>query len=229
MRKSCGYNVIGGRVSMARSGDIIESKALGQKMRFEVTGHESGGEVTICHYFIQPLPNSVCPPLSTHRYQSELFRVVSGRFGVHVGGVDHMLHPGEEVIVPPGTPHLAWNDGPEEAYVMLEFRPARNIDGFFETEFGPANDGRFNYLLRNGRRTVRPKSAMQGAALCHEYGIGLCDFPIPEPMQLILFPVMATCGRMVGIKGSYTKYRASSPTESPDQRKLSASMRQPPP
>ncbi|MFZ0380837.1 MAG: cupin domain-containing protein, partial [Solirubrobacteraceae bacterium] len=96
---------------MARSGDIIESKALGQKMRFEVTGHESGGEVTICHYFIQPLPNSVCPPLSTHRYQSELFRVVSRRFGVHVGGVDHMLHPGEEVIVPPGTPHLAWNDG----------------------------------------------------------------------------------------------------------------------
>ena len=80
---------------------------------------------------------------------------------------------------------------------MLEFRPARNIDGFFETEVGLANDGKVNYVLRNGRRTVRTKSAMQGA----------------------LFPLMAKCGRVVGIRGSYTRYSASSPTESPDQMK----------
>jgi quercetin dioxygenase-like cupin family protein len=202
---------------MARSGDIIESKALGQKMRFEVTGHESGGEVTIIDYTIQPAPNSVCPPLSTHRYQSELFRCVSGRFGVHVGGVDHVLNPGEEVIVPPGTPHLAWNDGPDEAHVILEFRPALNIDMFFETEFGLANDGKFNYVIRNGRRTSSPKIAiLRGAALCHEYGIGLCDFPLPDSVQRALFPLLAKCGKVFGITGSYGKYGASSPVETFD-------------
>jgi quercetin dioxygenase-like cupin family protein len=208
---------------MARSGDIIEAKALGQKMRFEVTGHESGGEVTIIDYTIQPAPYSVCPPLSTHRYQSELFRCVSGTFGVHVGGVDHVLNPGEEVIVPPGTPHLAWNDGPEEAHVILEFRPALNIDMFFETEFGLANDGKFNYVIRNGRRTSSPKIAiLRGAALCHEYGIGLCDFPLPEALQLMLFPLLAKVGRVLGITGSFGKYRASSPAESSDLMKVGA-------
>jgi mannose-6-phosphate isomerase-like protein (cupin superfamily) len=211
---------------MARSGDTIEADALGQRMRFEVTGHENGGEVTICHYFVQPAPNSVCPPLSTHRYQSELFRVVSGRFGVHVAGVDHILHPGEEVIVPPGTPHLAWNDGPEEAHMILEFRPARNIDVFFETEFGLANDGKLSYVVRNGRRTVRP-TPIQGAALCHEFGIGLCDFPVPDPTQRWLFALMAKCGTVFGIRGSYTKYSASSPAESSDRVKLSATRQQP--
>ena len=152
---------------MARSGDIIEAPGMGQKMRFEATGHDNGGEVMICDYFVQPAPFSVSPPLSTHRFQSELFRVVSGRFGVHVGGVDHLLNPGEEVIVPPGTPHMAWNDGPEVAHLILEFRPARNIDGFFETEFGLANNGKLAYVLRNGRRTVRP-SPLQGAALCRD-------------------------------------------------------------
>jgi quercetin dioxygenase-like cupin family protein len=205
---------------MARSGDIIEAQPLGQKMRFEVTGHENGGEVTICHYFVKPAPYSVCPPLSTHKYQSELFRVVSGRFGVHVAGVDHVLRTGEEVIVPPGTPHLAWNDGPEEAHMILEFRPARNIDEFFETEFGLANDGKLSYVLRNGRRTVRP-NPIQGAALCHEYGIGLCDFPVQDPLQRILFQLMAKCGTVFGIRGSYPKYSASSPAGSADQVKLS--------
>lgn len=201
---------------MARSGDVIEAPAMGQKMRFEVTGHESGGEVTICDYVVQPAPNSVSPPLSTHKYQSELFRVVSGRFGVHVGGVDHMLNPGEEVIVPPATPHMAWNDGPEEAHLILEFRPARNIDGFFETEFGLSNDGKLKYVMRNGRRTVRPM-ALQGAALCHEYGIGLCDFPIHDPLQRILFTLMTKLGRLFGIRGSYTKYSPSSHAESPEE------------
>lgn len=205
---------------MARSGDIIEAPGMGQKMRFEATGHDNGGEVMICDYFVQPAPFSVSPPLSTHRFQSELFRVVSGRFGVHVGGVDHLLNPGEEVIVPPGTPHMAWNDGPEVAHLILEFRPARNIDGFFETEFGLANDGKLAYVLRNGRRTVRP-SPLQGAALCREYGIGLCDFPIRDRTQQILFELMAKFGRLFGIRGSYAKYSASSPAESTEQVNLS--------
>lgn len=199
---------------MARSGDIIEAQALGQKMQFEVTGHETGGELMRCDYFVQPAPNSVCPPLSTHRYQSELFRVVSGRFGVHVGGVDYVLNPGEEVIVPLGTPHFAWNDGPEEAHMILEFRPARNIDGFFETEFGLSNDGKFDYVMHNGRRIIKP-NPLQGAALCVEYGIGLCDFLLPLRLQLIVFPLMAKCGRLFGIRGSYPKYDASSAAESP--------------
>jgi hypothetical protein len=109
---------------------------------------------------------------------------------------------------------MAWNDGPEEAHMILEFRPARNIDGFFETEFGLANDGKFGYVMHNGRRIIKP-NPLQGAALCVEYGIGLCEFPVPQRMQLILFPLMAKCGRLFGIKGSYPKYDASSAAASP--------------
>ena len=63
---------------------------------------------------------------STHVHPKleERFEVLSGRAGFLVGDApERFAEPGDVVVVPPGTAHLAWNasDGPTR--VRLEFRP----------------------------------------------------------------------------------------------------------
>jgi mannose-6-phosphate isomerase-like protein (cupin superfamily) len=60
-----------------------------------------------------------------HPAMEERFTVVEGRAAFHVHGRDDLVAgPGETVIVPAGTAHLAWNptDGP--VALRIEMRPA---------------------------------------------------------------------------------------------------------
>lgn len=63
---------------------------------------------------------------STHVHPGleERFEVLSGRAAFRVDGVRlDDAGPGDVVVVPPGTAHLAWNAGDGETRMRLEFRP----------------------------------------------------------------------------------------------------------
>jgi mannose-6-phosphate isomerase-like protein (cupin superfamily) len=193
---------------MAHAGDTIEGPTIGQKIRFEVTGNDNGGEITICNHFVAPKPESIGPPLHTHKSQSEHYRVITGTFGVHIDGEDHVMGPGEDIYVPAMVPHYWWNEGTEEAHVILEFRPAETIDAFFETMFGLSRDGKLDIQRHPGRPpSARPKNLLQAVALSYDHGIGICD--VPAPIQRYFFPVAVLVGRTFGIRGSYAKYSPS--------------------
>jgi mannose-6-phosphate isomerase-like protein (cupin superfamily) len=193
---------------MAHAGDIIEGPAIGQKIEFEVTGNDNNGEITICHHHVAPKPQSIGPPLHIHKSQSETYRVITGTWGVHMDGEDHVMKPGDDIFVPAGVPHYWWNEGTEEAHVILEFRPAETIDAFFETLFGLSRDGKLDVQRHPGQPpSARPKSLVQAVALSYDHGIGLCD--VPNYVQKFFFPVVAGAGRLVGIRGSYAKYSPS--------------------
>jgi hypothetical protein len=49
-----------------------------------------------------------------------------------VAGVDHRLHRGQRMIIPPGTPHAVWNDDPRGSRSIGEFRPAMNAQRIFK-------------------------------------------------------------------------------------------------
>ena len=53
-----------------------------------------------------------------HHRSEEIYRVVSGRGRVRVGEAEAGVRPGDNVLIPPGTPHKVWNDG-EEPLVLL--------------------------------------------------------------------------------------------------------------
>jgi mannose-6-phosphate isomerase-like protein (cupin superfamily) len=193
---------------MGRRGDVIDAPQLGQKIEFETTGAETNGELTICHHFVQPKGRHVGPPVHIHKTQAEHYKVVTGRFGVRAYGKDHVMGPGEEIDVPAGVEHLWWNDGDDVSHVILEFRPAETIDGFFETFFGLSNDGKCRMELDDPEHPKsRPKNIFQAVALAYSNGIYLCD--VPAPIQKFIFPVMVGVGRIFGIRGSYPKYRGS--------------------
>lgn len=51
---------------------------------------------------------------------------------------------GEEVSIPPGTPHHFRVEGSEPADYRQEFEPALNTEAFFEALFGLAQAGRLS-------------------------------------------------------------------------------------
>lgn len=57
-----------------------------------------------------------------HPAQTESFVVVSGSYTLVVAGEERVLSPGDEVSVPPGTPHCGWTD--DGAVLRITFTPA---------------------------------------------------------------------------------------------------------
>src|SRR4051812_24160494 len=73
-----------------------------------------------------------------HPEMEESFTVLRGRAAVRVDGPDgeeRHAGPGEVIVVPPGTRHLAWNptEGPVE--LRIEMRPALRWAEFTERLF----------------------------------------------------------------------------------------------
>src|SRR3954468_14201907 len=58
-----------------------------------------------------------------HPEMEERYEVVAGRAAFRVGGAEREAGPGEVVVVPPGTPHLAWNPTEGEVRLRVEMRP----------------------------------------------------------------------------------------------------------
>lgn len=46
-----------------------------------------------------------------HRTSEELYRVLSGRGRIRLGGADAEIGPGDTALIEPGTPHKLWNTG----------------------------------------------------------------------------------------------------------------------
>jgi hypothetical protein len=113
---------------------------------------------------------------------------------VLVDGHEQVLAFGESVTVPPGTAHTIWNARDGEVHLLVEFRPALKTEGFFETMFGLARDGKTD---RRGR-----PSLLRFAAGASEYGMYLASGPIL--LQKALFVVLRPLARLLGYQPFYT-------------------------
>ena len=114
---------------------------------------------------------------------------------------------GETVVVPPGTPHRWWNSGDEDLHVRVEVRPALTLEGWFETYFGLAQDGKVS------AKTGLP-NIFQLAVMMREYQDVLILACPPRPVQTLLFGSLAADGRVLGYKADYP-YPYSRPAHAP--------------
>lgn len=69
----------------------------------------------------------------SYRAPSAPARVVESRVWAH-----------QSLVVPKDTPHTWWNEGADEARVLVEVRPALNTESLTETICGLARDGKTN-------------------------------------------------------------------------------------
>jgi quercetin dioxygenase-like cupin family protein len=88
-----------------------------------------------------------------HPEMEERYEVVTGTAAFNIGGEQSTAGPGETVVVPPGTPHLAWNPTQEEVRLRIEMRPALRWAQFVERLFAGEDPAG---LLREFAREIAP-------------------------------------------------------------------------
>jgi quercetin dioxygenase-like cupin family protein len=145
-----------------------------------------------------------------HRFQEERTEVVSGTLGMRVGGQELLLSAGQKALGPPGVPHAWWNPSKEEEVRFIsELRPGLEVETFFETLLGLAQDGKTIGLV--------PRNPLQIAVPADE----IASWLVLRPVEKVFFaPVaaLAFIGRLFGYRASYPKYSGPNGTGTTGQR-----------
>jgi mannose-6-phosphate isomerase-like protein (cupin superfamily) len=176
---------------MSQTGEMIENPVTHDRIIFRVTAQDTNGALLAFDDFL--LAGYVSPPEHVHPRQQEHFEVVSGSLGVRIAGREQVLHVGESVAVPPGTPHTIWSAGEGETQVRVEFQPALQTEVFFETMFALARAGKTD--------SQGIPSIMQFASGASEYGMYVTRPPIS--VQKVLFAVLGPLARVLGYQPHY--------------------------
>jgi mannose-6-phosphate isomerase-like protein (cupin superfamily) len=179
---------------MAKQGDVIEHPVTGETFTFLETAQETGGEYVQIELRVRS--NGFVAAPHVHPRIEETFEIRSGTFAFVVDGEERHVGPGEGATLTVGTPHAWWNAGIEEGVAIVEFRPALKVEGFFETFFGLAQDGR-----------VSPKTGLPNplwlAAIFREYR----EFAyLAKPrlwVQRVVFTPLGAVARLLGYRMPY--------------------------
>ena len=68
--------------------------------------------------------------------------MIRGRLAYRLGKQEGGLEQGERVVIPAGMPHWWGNPTEDEIVFRVEFRPALEMEGFFELFFGLGREGK---------------------------------------------------------------------------------------
>jgi mannose-6-phosphate isomerase-like protein (cupin superfamily) len=178
---------------MSRTGETIENARTGQRMTFEITAADSDGALVRIDSHNPPGPFE---PVHVHPEQESRAEVVSGFLLFVVGGREIRLGPGDQTLIPAGTPHTFRNEGPEAAHSIQEFRPALKIAECFETLFALAARGE---LDAHGM-----PSPLQLALTVPEFGR---EMRLPSPPWLIQRLALAPLAPLARLRGLRATYR----------------------
>jgi quercetin dioxygenase-like cupin family protein len=173
---------------MGPSGHEIHNPRTGQRMRFLLTGAETGGALLRIET-VNP-PNGVAEPVHIHPRQESRAEVVAGTLRFVVDGASRRIGPGETIVIPAGTPHNFVNDGDEDAVAIQEFRPALRTAEFFELLFD---------LARRGELDERGMpSLLRLAVLAPAFADEIRVVSPPWPVQRVAFALLAPIARLRG-------------------------------
>jgi len=168
----------------------------GERIVFRKRSRDTGGELFEMSLYLAPKGFIAAPHV--HPSQEERFEVAGAPVVFKVAGKERLYQPGEVVVVPPGTRHVWWNPGTEEAATLVQFRPALDTETFFETFFGLAADGKVG---KNGL-----PNPLHMLLLAHEFRH---EVQAPAPAKWVIGPLAmlaAPLARALGYRGRYDKY-----------------------
>jgi quercetin dioxygenase-like cupin family protein len=204
---------------VSRCGDVYENKVTGERavvLRGDEDGH---GQSSLVH--LTARPHGAVVGEHIHPQLKERFRVISGRPGTRVGGVERTLVAGQEAVAPAGTAHDWWNAGEDEAQVLVELSPQ---DPRFElmigNMFGLANAGKTNARGMPG--------LLQLALIGREFQDVMRFTKLPRAVQTVMFGLLGPIGRMRGYRGIYPEYSHPHGRTTPDPAALAIAGLAPP-
>ncbi len=180
---------------MAHQGKIIDNPVTGERITFLQTAKDTNGELLQMDMVVQPMGCVASEHI--HPGLEERLAIISGKCKFRVDGKEQIFGAGETVVVPPGTPHYWCNVG-EEAHLILEFRPASNMEESFETWFGLARDGKTD---EKGVPNI-----LQLAVIVQEFWNDVQPLMLPPVLRKPFFWSLAFIGKLVGYRARYPHY-----------------------
>jgi quercetin dioxygenase-like cupin family protein len=127
------------------STDIIDNPLSGERIVIHRTAADTGGE--LLSWELTLAPGGRVPSSHAHPHQTEQFTVVDGRLTFRMGYRRRTVRAGQTVTVPPGTVHGFANPGRRPAVVLVEARPALDMQALLATAAALASAGRRPPLL----------------------------------------------------------------------------------
>lgn len=158
----------------------------GEQLTFVAVRRDDRGEFIEVRNSVQP---GAGPPMHVHHLQEEGLTVERGTIGYQShGGSQHTAGPGGSVVFAAGEAHRFWNAGDDELVCTGYVRPPGNLE-YFLTEM-------YASMRRQGRD--RP-GTFDGAYLGRRYRSEFETTEVPLPVRRLVFPVIATAGRLLGM------------------------------
>ena len=109
------YGLAGGRT---RRAGMIENSRTGERIVFEVRTPEL---LVMRSSWTRPGRRAAA---HLHPVMEERYDVLAGQAAFRIGSIERTAVAGETVVVPPGTPHLAWNPTDGIVELRITMRPA---------------------------------------------------------------------------------------------------------
>jgi quercetin dioxygenase-like cupin family protein/uncharacterized protein YndB with AHSA1/START domain len=165
---------------MAKPGDVIDVPELGVKVEFRATNESTGGEYS--EVDVVGRAKGFITLMHVHVGVAEHHTVIDGSMKVKLHGKVHTLGPGDEITIPPDTPHYQKPGGEGTGRIRIRLTPSARSDEFFErlaeldyNRFGfpkPFSGAKFITDLGESGHAARPSLKTQqriAKALQNEY------------------------------------------------------------
>lgn len=121
-----------------RPDSVIENPISGERIVIRETAAETGGTLLAWELFLAP--GGRVPSSHAHPEQEETFTVLDGSLSFRVGGRRLTVGAGETVTVPKGTVHSFANRTREPVHVLVETRPALDMQALLATASAMARE-----------------------------------------------------------------------------------------
>lgn len=161
---------------------------------------ETNGELLLWELFLAV--GGRVPSSHAHPEQEEKFTVLEGRMRFRVGRRTVTLGPDDTVTVPPGAVHSFANAGVTTAQVLVETRPALEMERLLVTAAE---------MARETRRTARVFPSLPRP---HELFLFMRDFEhevrapyVPAILVRSVVRPVAALSRRAGLDGRYRRWR----------------------
>ncbi len=169
----------------------LANPAIGMYGTILKTSTETDGELFEIEFVVEP--GDWTAPDHIHLRQEECFEIISGELRLRVAGNEELLTAGSTRVLPPRTSHNIRNEGPGEARLRLQLRPALRIEGYLRNSWRSANEG-------SKRRWGAP-SMLELAVIQREYPDEFFYLSrLPVGLQRAVFAALAPLGRATGYR-----------------------------
>lgn len=173
---------------MTHPGELYENPVTGERGVVRVPPRQSNGHLLVVDLYVRP--GGAVAGQHVHPVTTETFTVVRGELAVRHDGRELRARPGTRLRIPPGVVHNFWNDGAEEARVVVEVQPGERFVQLIRQLFLLAQDGR-----TDGRGGPKP---LQAAVLGWEFADTIQFTTLPRPLQRLLVAALYPIARATG-------------------------------